>query len=470
MKRASILLSTFLIALAGCTTTGSSTVPASTPPPSSTSTTTAGPGPGPTTTLPPTVAPATTDGVTATDDTIYVGVLADLTGPFSGTVVDVVDAQLAFWNRLNEDGGIGGRKVEVLIANTNYNLATHQEKYAALKDRVVMFAHSTGSQQTLAVLPSLVEDDLLALPVTWYSGWSDPVLGRNLLETGSNYCMEAMNTISYIDEEHRDATGAPPQLAIVTFPDDFGRDSAAGARYAAEQLGIEIVYNGEGTVIPGQDLRPIAAAVAASGADYTWMATDPISMVEIVGTALQLGYTGQWGVAMVSFSDRLLSTALGDYMASNMLMSTLILPLGAEADGMSDVISVLTEAYPDRYPSTGLIEGYLEFEVARTVLERATELGDLTPSGVVAAAARIGSLSYGGLAPPNVYSGDAASTVSRATAIYRPDKALFDDQGGLNATLGAGAVSPLSLVRGFTASPLAASYDFQGPCFVFPTG
>lgn len=173
---------------------------------------------------------------------------------------------------------------------------------------------------------------------------------------------------------------------------------------------------------------------------------------------------------MVSFSDRLLSTALGEYMADNMFMSTLILPLGAEADGMQEVVAVLTDAYPDRYPSTGLIEGYLEFVVAKTVLERATELGDLTPGGVVAAAGRIGSLSYGGLAPSNIYSGDAASTVTRATAIYRPDKALFDAQGGLEATLAAGAVSPLSPIRGFTASPLAADYDFQGPCFVFPTG
>ncbi len=469
MKRGPLLVLALLTGLSACTSTQTTSVPDSTPPTVS-STTTVQANTTSTTVPEAAVTPATTDGITATDDSIYVGILADLTGPFSGTVVDVVDAQLAFWNRLNEDGGIGGRRVEVLIANTNYDLTTHQEKYAALKDRVVMFAHSTGSQQTLAVLPNLVEDNLLALPVTWYSGWSDPNLGRNLLETGSNYCMEAINTISYIDEEHRTATGAAPRLAIVTFPDDFGRDSAAGARYAAEQLGIEIVYNGEGTVIPGQDLRPIAAAVAASGADYTWMATDPISMVEIVGTALQLGYTGQWGVAMVSFSDRLLSTALGEYMASNMLMSTLILPLGAEAEGMDDVISVLTEAYPDRYPSTGLIEGYLEFEVARTVLERATELGDLTPAGVVEAAGRIGSLSYGGLAPANVYAGDAASSVSRATAVYRPDKSLFDDQGGLNATLGAGAVSPLSLVRGFTASPLAAEYDFQGPCFVFPTG
>jgi ABC-type branched-subunit amino acid transport system substrate-binding protein len=457
-----------LMVAAACTSTPVETSPPPTAVPPSSTTTTA---PQPVETVPtPDLTPVITDGVTVTDDTIYVGVLADLTGPFSGTVVDVVDAQLAFWSRLNDEGGIGGRKVEILIANTGYDLGTHVEKYAMLKERVVMFAHSTGSQQTLAILPNLIEDNLLALPVTWYSGWSDPALGANLLETGSNYCMEAMNTISYLDEQHREATGSAPTLALITFPDDFGRDSAAGAKYAAEQLGIEIVYDGEGTVIPGQDLQPIAAAAAASGADYTWMATDPISMVEIVGTALQLGYTGQWGVAMVSFSDRLLSTALGDYMADSMIMSTLILPLGAEADAMDEVISVLAEAYPDRYPSTGLIEGYLEYVVARTVLERASELGDLTPAGVVAAAAQIGSLSYGGLAPSNIYSGDASSTVTRATAIYRPDKSMFDAQGGLEATLGAGAISPLSPIRGFTASQLAADYDFQGPCFVFPTG
>jgi ABC-type branched-subunit amino acid transport system substrate-binding protein len=468
MKRIALMVSVLLVV--GACTSSDPEVPAPTTQPVASSTTTLAP---PVTAPPPvetTLSPAQSDGVTANDETIYVGILADLTGPFSGTVVDVVDAQLAFWNDLNESGGIGGRQVEVLIANTGYDLATHVEKYGVLSDRVVMFAHSTGSQQTLAVLPNLIEDDLLALPVTWYSGWSDPILGANLLETGSNYCMEAINTISYLDEQHQAATGRTPTLALVTFPDDFGRDSAAGARYAAEQLGIEIVYNGEGTVIPGQDLRPIAAAVAASGADYTWVATDPISMVEIVGTALQLGYTGQWGVAMVSFSDRLLSTALGDYMAQAMFMSTLILPLGAEAENMAEVIEVLTHAYPDRYPSTGLIEGYLEFVVAKTVLERATELGDLTPAGVKAAAAQIGSLSYGGLAPSNIYSGDASSTVTRATAIYRPDKALFDAQGGLDATLGAGAISPLSPIRGFTASQLASDYDFQGPCFVFPTG
>lgn len=218
MKPRTALALMLLLAANACTSTES--VPTSTTEATATTTTTT-PIVDPLPTVTPFVA-ATTDGITASDDIIYVGILADLTGPFSGTVVDVVDAQLAFWTRLNEEGGIGGRQVEVLIANTGYDLVAHQEKYADLKDRVVMFAHSTGSQQTLAVLPNLIEDNLLALPVTWYSGWSDPQLGRNLLETGSNYCMEAINTVSYLDELHRETAGRSPKLAIITFPDDFG--------------------------------------------------------------------------------------------------------------------------------------------------------------------------------------------------------------------------------------------------------
>lgn len=447
------------VILAGCTTSEGNT-PNTTGQPTSTTSTTAGLVVN--TTSP---APVETDGVTVTDDTIYVGLLADVTGPFSGTVIDVLDAQVAFWAKVNEEGGIAGRKIELLIENTAYSPTLHAEKYAALADRVVMIAHSTGSPHTLGILPQLIENNHLAVPVTWYSGWSDPELGANLLETGSNYCMEAMNSISWLADDFETQTGDKPTLAIATFPGDYGLDSYAGVAYAAEQLGLQIVYNGAGAIIPGTDLLPVAAGIAQSGADFAWIAADPLTLATVVGTSLQLGYTGQWAVSMPSFSDRLLGTALGDYMAANMYMSALMAPLGADVEGMDAVLDVLKAKYPNRYPAAGMVEGYLEFEVARRVLEYAAELGDLTPAGVVAAARGIGSLTYEGLSPSNLFSGDANTTVTRATAIYKPDKALFDAQGGLGASLGNGGISAMTKVTDFFASDLAANYDFQGPCY-----
>ncbi len=69
-------------------------------------------------TLPTPPSAIETDGVTVTDDTIYLGLLTDLTGPFSGNVLDIVDAQIAFWRDLNEEGGIAGRRVELIIADS----------------------------------------------------------------------------------------------------------------------------------------------------------------------------------------------------------------------------------------------------------------------------------------------------------------------------------------------------------------
>jgi ABC-type branched-subunit amino acid transport system substrate-binding protein len=416
-------------------------------------------------TLPPTPPPVKTDGVTVTDDTIYVGLLTDLTGPFSGNVLDIVDAQIAFWRDLNEAGGIAGRRVELIIADTRYEVDAHQDRYRELRDQVVMFTHSTGAPHTVAIAADLVDDDRLAIPTTWYSGWSDPALGSNVLETGSNYCLEAMNAISYLANDHRATTGFDPSIAIATNPGDYGQDSAAGAHYAAAQLGLSIAYDGEGTITGPGSVTEVAAAIARSGAAWTWLTTDPITAAQIVGAAAQLGYQGKWSGAMPTFSPRLLDTALGPYLSQNWVLSALFSPLGAQVDGMDEVLEVMADSYPDRFPSDGVVKGFLEFSVARQVLEQAAAGGDLTPAGVVAAAAGIGELDFGGIGPVNRYTGDPNGDVSRATALYRPDHGLFEAQGGLEATFGSGAVSAFSLIQDFTVSELAAGYDFQGPCY-----
>lgn len=414
-----------------------------------------------------TSAPAVaTDGVTVTDDTIYVGVLADLSGPFSGNVIDLVDSQLAFWADLNARGGIAGRTVEILIVDTGYDPVRHQLLYEDMVDRVVMFTHSTGSPHTVAIADDLVRDERLAIPVGWYSGWSDPVLGANLLELGSNYCIEAANAISFLTQSHIEQFGAPPSFAIATDAGDYGQDSAAGAKLAIAELGADLAYDGEATLAFGSDTTPVAGLIATSDADYTWLATDPITAAEVVAESLNAGYGGGWSGATPSFSPRLLDTALGEYLSQAWLVSVFFAPAGAEVPGMEDVYSVLASAFPDRFPSDGLIRGYLEFSLARQVLQKAAELGDLTPAGVVAASRQLGGVDFGGISPGNVYASDFNASVARATGLYRPSKSLFDAQGGLSAVLGEGAVSAFEPVAPDFVSDVAAGMDFGAPCYL----
>lgn len=426
------------------------------------------------TTAPPTTLLATTstrpeiefDGVTVTEDVIFVGLLADLTGPFSGQVVDVVDAQIAFWDELNRQGGIAGRRIELLIADTGNDVDIHKIKYIEMMPKVVMFSHSTGSEPTMGISADLVRDNRLAVPLTWYSGWSDPIVGANVIETGPNSCVEAINTIALISERFFDEQGRAPRVAFASSPGEYGQDSVAGARFAARSLDLDVVYDGEAELVSGEDISPVVAGIARSGADLIWITTDPITLASVVAGAVQLGYTGSWSGASPTFNSRLLDTALGNLLAQRVIVPVTVAPLGADVEGMDDVYGLLTAAYPDRYPSEALIKGYLEFEVTRQILTKAAVAGNLTPEGVVKAAGLIGSMSYRGLSPPNLYVADPNSAVSRASGLATFDKALFDSQGGLSARLGDGAVSPLTFDTPFVATDIATRYDFSQPCFV----
>ena len=141
------------------------------------------------------------------DTTIKVGMLADLSGAFAPLVHEIVEAQQVYWDDVNANGGIAGRQVELVIEDNGYDVAQQREKYEILKDEVAIISQSTGSPHTAAIAQDLVDDDLIAIPLSWYSGWADPEIGQNAFETYTNYCIESMNGVEWLAEEPRRADG-----------------------------------------------------------------------------------------------------------------------------------------------------------------------------------------------------------------------------------------------------------------------
>ncbi len=129
-----------------------------------------------------------------------------------------------------------------MIEDNGYDVAVQQEKYEALRDEVAIFSQSTGSPHTAAIAPGLVEDDLVAIPLSWYSGWAFGELGQNAFESYTNYCFESMNGLEWFNKNQDVQT-----VAIISFPGEYGGDGAAGAAKAAEALGLEVVFDGTGS-------------------------------------------------------------------------------------------------------------------------------------------------------------------------------------------------------------------------------
>ncbi|MCI0678689.1 MAG: ABC transporter substrate-binding protein, partial [Actinobacteria bacterium] len=95
---------------------------------------------------------ATDIGVDLEAGTISIGLLSDLTGPFSSLVQVIVTGHEVYWENVNANGGVGGLQVELEVVDTAYDIPTHVQRYDELRETVAAFGHSTGSPHTVALV------------------------------------------------------------------------------------------------------------------------------------------------------------------------------------------------------------------------------------------------------------------------------------------------------------------------------
>ena len=421
-------------------------------------------GPEETTTSEAMAEVATDIGVDPETHTITLGLLADLTGIFSPLVIDIVDAQQVYWDDVvNAAGGVGGEwQVEVLVEDTNYNVEQHGEKYETLRDQVVAFTQSTGSPTTVSILDKIKEDNVLVIPLSWYSGWAIPEFdGGLVLEQGTNYCIEAMNILGFINEM------GGTKLALATFPGDYGQDAAAGVKIAADYYGIEIVYDGEGAVIPGQDQTPVIQAIAGSGADWTFLTTNPSTGAEIMGGAAQAGYAGAWTGSVPTYDFRLLDTPLAPLLSAAYYQSGYSVTWGTDIPGMQPMYDAMIAAKPDARPSDAFLIGWNEAKSMHQILELALQNGDLTRQGVIDAAQSIPVIDLEGTAPNQTYAGTPNEYVVRQSVMLKPNSELYTAAGGAEQTIGqeGGGTTGSEVAKDFFASEAAMDFEFSAPCY-----
>lgn len=404
--------------------------------------------------------------VGVTEDTITIGALADLTGIFAPLVTDIVAAQEVFWDKVNEEGGIAGRNVELLVEDTGYDVTRHQEQYEKIRDQIAALSISVGSPHTAAVVPQMEEDNIIAVPLTWYSGWADPDVGENVLEQGTNYCLEAMNALSFANDMHQEEAGEAPSVAIISFPGEYGQDGAAGAKIAAEELGLEIVYDGEAQVVPGQDQTAVISEIVRTNPDWVFATVNPTTLGEIMGGAVAQGFQGNWTGSVPSYDFRLLDSPLAEAIDQFYWATNVNVPYGTDVPGMEDLVSAMAEAEPDARVSDAAVIGWVEARIIETVLREAAENGDLTRAGIKEAALSVDEIDFGGLQPTQTYAGEPNEYIVRESIILKPSLEKYQEAGGADATYSdEGANTGAEVARDFFASDIAQDFVYEGPCF-----
>lgn len=408
---------------------------------------------------------ATDYGVT--DDTIKIGINADLSGPFASLVAEIVEGQKVFWEVQNAAGGVLGRQVEIVVLDSGYVTDTGIQNYKELAqesdDGVLMISENTGSPITAAIAEDAADDNMLVIPLSWASLWPDPEIGEAILEKQTTYCIESMNGVAWLKEKV-ESEGGVASLAIIGRPGEYGEDGSAGATLAAEELGIEIVYDGTGAVA-GDDRTAIVSELVSSGATIVWTTLTPGETLDVFGQAVTQGFEAIWSGNQPSFN---YLVHLGSDFAAEFdqyyYQSGYQVPWDTAGNAALDAMKAdLAELRPEGNIGDVYVTGYIEGIIVKTVLEQAAANGDMTRAGMVQASKEV-SVDLLGLSPNQTWSGDYNTDVVRESFIYDVDATAFNIITIAEDAANGGGSTGLVVEDGPYTSDLVAGYTFEEPC------
>jgi ABC-type branched-subunit amino acid transport system substrate-binding protein len=350
---------------------------------------------------------------------IYLGVLSDLTvGPFAPLGVQIVEGQRAFWQRVNEEGGIGGYDVDIdtYTRDNEYNPQVQSQLYNEIEPDILALAQTLGTPPTEAILPDMDADNVVGVPASWWSGWSFEESDNGLiLESGYSYCIESQIGLDWSAANEGDI-GA---VQAVGYPGDYGGDAAAGAQAWAEANGADYVgfaETGPNALVGSQDAA--VNQVVNGGADVVVLGVGPAEAAEIVGGAVANGYEGRFMGSVPTWNPALMDSPAAPALEA---VFTHVGPWEAftgESEAHQAMQAALGEG--ELPGNDGYTFGWIWSYPMKSLLEAAAENGDLTRQGVRDAVDGL-TVDYEGALPERTF-GEGGEDV-RTAVISKPDTA-----------------------------------------------
>ncbi len=302
-----------------------------------------------------------------TDKEVIIGMHTDLSGPAAFYGVAASQAARMRFDLINEQGGIHGRKVKLVVEDTQFQVPRGVAAINKLinRDKVFAIMGGTGSsiinagwrEQSAANVPNL-------FPITAVRAMFEP-LDRLKFAMGTSFYDQIRAGIKYLVEN-----GSSKSLCVFYEDTDYGADVIEAARDQAKVMNLTIVDTVG--VKPGDtDFTAPVTKMRQSGCGLVAMATILRTTIIPMGTAKRMGWTDVTFLGTSSPYEYLVAAAPGGATEGLYAGSGIVLPY---PETMTPAVAEFAKLYKERTKqdlNAGVIYGWVGADLTAQGLDRA---------------------------------------------------------------------------------------------------
>jgi branched-chain amino acid transport system substrate-binding protein len=224
-----------------------------------------------------------------TDTTIRIGQWGPQTGP-AAPWGSVARGTGVYFQMINDEGGIAGRKIEYSMFDDGYNPAKTKAGVKELQEGKGMFAWACGVGTSCGLA---VKDYLMEKKIPWVG----PAAGSLDWITPPQKYLFAVYPLYYTESQllvrYGVKTMGKKKVAIVYQNDDYGKNGVQGAEKELAKHGLKLVAQVP-VEVSDTDMKPHVMEMKKADADMVLLWVSPVPAVRIVGTAQAMQFKPQW--------------------------------------------------------------------------------------------------------------------------------------------------------------------------------
>jgi branched-chain amino acid transport system substrate-binding protein len=335
----------------------------------------------------------------ATDTEIKIGNIEAYSGPASAYGV-IGKTEQAYFNKINAEGGINGRKINFISYDDSYSppKTVEQARKLVESDEVLFIFNPLGTPPNSAIQKYMNMKKVPQLFVaTGATKWNDPKEFPWTMGWQPNYQSESHIYAKYILKNKPDA-----KIAVLYQNDDYGKDYLKGLKdgLGAKAASMIVAEESYETTEPTIDSHIVK--LKASGADVFFNVATPKFAAQAIRKVAEVEWKPLHFLNNVSASIGSVIVPAGMENAQDIISSAYLKdtsdPQWKDDAGMKAFDEFLTKYFPEgNRIDASVMYGYTAAQGLVYVLKNCGD--DLTRANIMKQAASINGLELGGLLP-----------------------------------------------------------------------